>query len=97
METRADYGVLNSVKIRPETLTPANSWTQPKPEEIKKILELAGLTGGDAAELLGLTPQGNKNGRGSRTVRRWTAGDISIPYAPWAILAYQAGFGVIWK
>lgn len=58
---------------------------------------MTGLTGAGVADLLGLAPQGNKSGRGSRTVRRWTAGDVQIPYAAWAILAYTAGFGPIWE
>ena len=65
-------------------------------EEIRELIRLTGLNGAEVAALLGLTPQGNKSGGGSRTVRRWTAGDVPIPYAAWAILAHVAGFGAIW-
>ena len=84
------------IHIRPETLRPAAQWEPPTPDEIRELIRLTGLTGGEVAAVLGLTPQGNKSGRGSRTVRRWTAGDTPIPYAAWALLAHRAGFGLIW-
>lgn len=87
---------LSSLKIRNDTLQSANKWQKPTPEEIREVIQLTGLNGAEVAELLGLTPQGNKSGGGSRTVRRWTAGDVPIPYAAWAILAHVAGFGSIW-
>ncbi|EPL0286153.1 helix-turn-helix domain-containing protein [Proteus mirabilis] len=87
---------LSSLKIRNDTLQSANKWQKPTPEEIREVIRLTGLNGAEVAELLGLTPQGNKSGGGSRTVRRWTAGDVPIPYAAWAILAHVAGFGSIW-
>lgn len=84
------------LKIRHETLQPANNWQKPTPEEVRELIKMTGLTGAQVADLLGLTPQGNKSGGGSRTVRRWTAGDVPIPYAAWAILAHFAGLGHIW-
>lgn len=84
------------IQIRPETLRPATQWEVPTPSEIMELIRLTGLKGADVAAMLGLTLQGNKSGRGSRTVRRWTAGDTPIPYAAWALLAHQAGFGLIW-
>lgn len=83
------------LKIRKDTMQPANKWHKPTPEEIRELIRMTGLHSAEVAELLGLTPQGNKSGRGSRTVRRWTSGDVPIPYAAWAILAHCAGFGVI--
>ncbi|MDG4868628.1 transcriptional regulator (plasmid) [Guyparkeria sp. 1SP6A2] len=83
--------------IRPETLRPARDWERPSPTEIREVMRQAGLTGGQVSDLVGLAPQGNKSGRGSRTVRRWTGGDAPIPYAAWAILAYEAGHGIIWQ
>lgn len=98
MEDHALYGnSLEAVSLRAETLNPAPLWLQPTPEEVRELIRMTGLTGGDVAALLGLTPQSNKSGRGSRTVRRWTAGDAQIPYAAWALLAYKAGFGPIWE
>lgn len=85
-----------TIAIRPETLRPADRWEQPTKDEVRELIRLTGMTGGQVAALLGLTPPGHKSGRGSRTVRRWTAGDAPIPYAAWALLAYQAGFGLIW-
>lgn len=84
------------IQIRPETLRPATHWEPPTPDEIREMIRLAGLNGAEVATVLGLTPQGNKSGRGSRTVRRWTAGDSPIPYAAWALLAHRAGLGLIW-
>ena len=86
----------SAINIRPETLRPASKWEQADKDEVREILRLAGLTGGEAAKLLGLTPHTKKSGAGSRTVRRWTGGDSDIPYPAWALLAYQAGFGIIW-
>lgn len=84
------------IQIRPETLRPAVQWEPSTTDEIRELIRLTGLAGAEVAILLGLTPQGNKSGRGSRTVRRWTAGDAPIPYAAWALLAHRAGFGLIW-
>lgn len=84
------------IYIRPETLRPAAQWETPTPDEIRELIRLTGLSGSEVAAVLGLAPQGNKSGRGSRAVRRWTAGDTLIPYAAWALLAHQAGFGLIW-
>lgn len=96
METRANYGVENAIQIRNETLQPAIYWAQASPEEVKEIIRLAGFNGAEVAAYLGLAPQSAASGGGSRTVRRWTAGDVKIPYAAWALLAYKAGFGAIW-
>jgi hypothetical protein len=97
METRAPYEVHGQVKFRPETLLPyGRGWQDPTREEIRGMLAKAGqamgkgssLTGAETAALVGVE---------SRTVRRWLGGDSAIPYAVWAILAYEAGFGEIWK
>lgn len=97
MEDKAKYGnKLETINIRMETLQAANCWERPNPDEIREIIKMANLTGGAVSELLGLAPT-SENDRGSRTVRRWTAGDTPIPYAAWAILAYVAGFGPIWE
>lgn len=97
MEDRAIYSSSAAVQIRPETLKPATEWEVPTPDEVSELIRLTGLTHGGVSELLGLKPQANKSGAGSRTVRRWVAGDVVIPYAPWALLAYVAGFGAIWE
>lgn len=81
---------MKTVKIRAECLTPAISWTQPVGDEVRQVLELAGLSGGAAAALLGLGKGGG------RTVRRWTGDESAIPYAAWALLCHAAGFGEIW-
>nr|BCU00339.1 transcriptional regulator [uncultured bacterium] len=79
-------------EIRPECFRPANDWQQPTPDEIREILlridPPRGLSGADAAKLLGI--------HGSRQIRRWTGGDAPIPYAAWAILADMAGVSRIW-
>lgn len=76
--------------LRPETLQPGNSFTEPTPEEVRTILRVAGLTGGEAAIFLGM-----RRG-GSRIVRRWCSGDATIPYSAWALLCWKAGAGLIW-
>lgn len=83
--------------IRQATLQPAHLWERPAGSEVRAMLDLIGITDAEASDMLGLTPQDTKkSGYGSRTVRRWTAGDAKIPYAAWAILAHRAGFGTIW-
>ncbi|MFJ3465341.1 transcriptional regulator [Achromobacter spanius] len=86
METRVPYG---APAIRPECLRPfADGWQQPESGEVRAVLSMAGLTGGEAAKLLGISD--------GRTIRRWTGGDSPIPFAAWAILCEVAGLGVIW-
>ncbi len=48
----------------------------------------AALSAREVAQLVGLSD--------ARTVRRWTSGDSSIPYAAWALLCDHAGIGKIW-
>ncbi len=82
---------MSNANIRPECLAAAQSWTPPTGDEIKAVLALAGLSGTDAAALLGLGLGGG------RTVRRWTGGETAIPYAAWALLCHAAGLGIIWS
>ena len=80
------------VNIRPECLRPADEgWIEPTGEEVRAVLVAAGFSGGQAARILGLGPQGN------RSVRRWAGVDGGIPYAAWALLCDFAGQGQIWK
>ena len=81
------YGENSS--IREECLMPFSEWTPPNTNEIRSAMKMASLTGSAFANMVGV--------KNSRTVRRWTGGEVEIPYAAWAILCYQAGFGVIWK
>jgi hypothetical protein len=86
METRVPYG---APAVRSECLRPiAEVWQQPQAGEVRAVLSLAGLTGGEAAKLLGISD--------GRTIRRWTGGDSPLPFAAWAILCNMAGLGVIW-
>lgn len=86
METRVPYG---APAIRAECLRPfADGWLQPEAGEVRAVLSMAGLTGGEAAKLLGISD--------GRTIRRWTGGDSPIPFAAWAILCNVAGLGLIW-
>lgn len=90
-EERALYEV---IAIRNEVFNLADEWVVPTPEEIKELMRQAGLSGSQFAKLIGIQYQSKSGGR---TVRRWTSGDIPIPYAAWALLAYEAGYGIIWK
>ena len=78
--------------IRPECFRSAPNWEQLTPDELREILlridPSRGLSGSDAAKLLGI--------HGGRQIRRWTGGDAPIPYAAWAILADMAGIPRIW-
>ncbi|EPL60386.1 KorC repressor protein [Stutzerimonas stutzeri B1SMN1] len=87
------------VNIRFECLRPADDgWQAPTPDEVRELLRIiaahkgiAKFTGGMAARFLGLGDQGD------RTLRRWTGGATPIPYAAWALLCHEAGFGIIWQ
>ncbi|AZS80782.1 transcriptional regulator [Achromobacter spanius] len=89
MESRIPYGddvtTIRAVCLRPF----ADGWEQPTADEVRAALSMAGLTGGQAARLLGISD--------GRTVRRWTGGDSHIPYAAWAMLCHAAGLGIIWR
>lgn len=76
-------------KIRKDCLQPFIKWQIPTAEEVRIAMKLANLTGSELAALVGV--------KNSRTVRRWTGGDVEIPYAVWAILCYKAGAGMIWE
>ncbi|HII1671959.1 TPA: transcriptional regulator [Salmonella enterica] len=65
----------------------SESWTPPTTDEVRALLSLANLSGSKAGILVGVE---------SRTVRRWTGGNSSIPFACWAILVSYAGLGDIW-
>lgn len=82
---------MTDVNVRLECIRPAKSWVQPRGEEVREVLRLAGLTGARAAQVLGLGPKGD------RTVRRWVSEDNPIPYTAWAVLCEHAGLGLIWK
>lgn len=97
MEDLAFYGVTEEMAVRKQTLQPARCWESPTPEEVREIIRLAGMTHDEVSTLVGVSTQNKKTGRGSRTVRRWVSGESLIPYAVWAILAYKAGFGIIWE
>lgn len=92
--------------IRPETLVPfGDDWAQPTGHEVREMLKRCAFTGSEAAALVGISD--------ARTVRKWASFDPvkvekakqegrktnmqRIPFAAWAILAEQAGFGCIWK
>lgn len=70
--------------MRPETLLPyaAPDYAEPTKEEVREALELGKLTGAAAGRLVGVT---------DRTVRKWTAGDQTIPYAAWRLLLIEIG------
>jgi hypothetical protein len=78
--------------IRPACLLPASQgWEKPTGPELREVIRRAGLTGGQVADLLGLSEKG-----GGRQVRRWISGDSSIAFSAWAILCEVAGMGQIW-
>jgi DNA-binding transcriptional regulator YiaG len=81
--------ILYNATIRDGCLKPfGEHWQVPNGNEIRAALKEAGLTGGQFAHLVGVNP---------RTVRKWTGDQHEIPFAAWALLCHEAGFGVIWK
>lgn len=88
METEAIYKVTNECSPRDGTLRPVHAWISPDGHEIKGALQQAGWSGVHFARVLGVDP---------RTARRWTGNEKTIPYAAWAILCVEAGYGRIWN
>lgn len=74
--------------LNPSALVNGEGWEKPAPNDIRLVLKLAGFTGSNAAKLLKISP---------RTIRKWTGGDQSIPFAAWCLLVERAGLGEIWK
>lgn len=89
MELQALYSQHPMVEIRESCFTPAaEGWTAPTPDELQTILARVKWSAANLQTMLGVT---------DRTVRRWLSGESEMPFAPWCILAYQAGYGEIWK
>lgn len=80
-EAAAQLGI---VSIAPYS----EGWQAPSTDEIRALLALANLSGSKAGALVGVD---------GRTVRRWTGGNSTIPFACWALLVSFAGLGDIWK
>ncbi|ALS68400.1 hypothetical protein [Pandoraea apista] len=77
-------------KIREGCLTPfSDEWLRPNGEEVREILRRTGLSGAQAAKLVGIAD--------GRQVRRWIGEDAPIPYAAWAIFCDFAGIARIWQ
>lgn len=70
--------------IRPQTLArwDTGQYQPPTPDEIRALLSEQGWTGAQAGLIVGVD---------SRTIRRWTGGERSIPYAAWRLLLVEAG------
>jgi hypothetical protein len=80
---------MTETTIRAACLRPySDEWERPTAEEVREILRRAGLSGAQAAKLVGVGD--------SRQVRRWTGGDAPISYSAWALLCDVAGIPKIW-
>lgn len=75
---------MTNLNVRPETLRPYSSgWLVPDANEIRQLIKLINLSGSELGKLVGVS---------SRTVRKWVAGEVSIPFAAWAIMVeYYTG------
>ncbi|SAL62427.1 helix-turn-helix domain-containing protein [Caballeronia humi] len=80
---------MTETTIRVACLGPySETWERPTGEEVREILRRAGLSGAQAAKLVGVSD--------SRQVRRWTGDNAPISYSAWAILCDFAGIEKIW-
>lgn len=85
---------LDGFKNRPCALPFSNeNFTQPTPEEVARLIELAGWSQNDTARLTGVSWNPKK---GSSTVRRWKAPEgkpdsREIPYSSWRLLLLYSG------
>lgn len=89
MEQHGVYNVPGQPgRLPDDVLAPAELWREPGGQEKRKTLTKANLTIATFADLVGVS---------GRTVRRWMGDDNDIPYAAWAVLCEEAGYGRIWK
>lgn len=58
-------------------------YQHPNEDDVREVLRVAGLTGSQAADLVGVAT--------GRTVRKWTGGTQKIPYSAWHMLLVFAG------
>jgi len=73
------------IQLRPQLLAIyAEEYQTPKPEEVKEVIRMIGLSGSDLAKKLGI--------KDSRTIRKWSGGESGIPYLAWRSMLYLAGF-----
>ncbi len=82
MESSPHYQTGKDTPLSPETLlTFAQGWVPPSTDEVRALLKLANLTGGEAAKIIGVT---------GRTIRRYVGGEKQIHYAEWRLLLLYA-------
>jgi hypothetical protein len=75
--------------LTPTTLLPfAEGWTAPNREELRAVIEAAGLDTPGCARFVG---------ESRKAVNRWTTGAETIPYACWALLCQRAGLPTFWE
>ncbi len=74
--------------LNPKTLSKSDEWEQASADDVRIVLAAAALSGAGAGKLVGVD---------SRTPRRWTGGERSIPYAAWCLLVHAARLGTIWE
>ncbi len=80
---------MTDLDLRPVTLLSFNKgWQPPTTDEIRTVLKYIDMSGGEAASRVGVN---------SRTVRKWTAGETTIPFAVWAIFVEMTTGELIWK
>lgn len=95
-------------RFRKAVMTSPPNWQKPTGDEVRAMVQEISarlgrqFQGGDVANLLGMdvaTPDGVSGG-GSRTFRDWVAAGpdtCKIPFPNWALLAYTAGYGIIFN
>lgn len=89
MENKALYRVGQAVDIRDSCFNPASSgWTVPEKAEIMTVLATLKWSVEQLARITGVP---------ERAAENWVNGVEPVPYAVWCIMAYQAGYGEIWK
>ena len=69
----------NSIKIYTDRF---KDIPKTSPDALRELLKKHGLTGSQAAEIVGVN---------SRTIRKWTGGERGIPPAAWRLLLLVLG------
>lgn len=88
MEMQPAYNTAQIV-VRPTCFVPAAAnWEPPTAIEIQFVFAQSSSTASRVAAELDVPLQ---------TVELWLSGAESVPYAVWALICFNAGYGVIWK
>ncbi|WAH62223.1 hypothetical protein LZ023_40815 (plasmid) [Pseudomonas silvicola] len=86
MEDRGAYAVGQRAYVRAVCLLPYESWEVPTKDELRSMMDRAGLDPRQVADLVGVS---------RKEVNRWTLGTDAVPFACWVLLCQRAAAGYL--